>query len=722
MARHIDDPAAVPPYKVLLLRGKVAISPGETFSVPFEAPADGGCVRFRFDVVDSDAAVSFAVVQAGNGAVLHTTKGTGRRGECSLPAGGELCLVRWENVVSLFAGLFSSERPNVSYEVEVLPQAHLDLVQRKRLVRLAESGGGDLRSLGATLERLPASSTDDRGRTPLHGAAAWGHVDAVALLLNANAPLEATCREGRTPLLDACVHCQVGTMVGLLAAGASASAIDARGRNALHLVAASGRSGEAILEACGLILDLGPRGHALTRQLCAPSAGRIDAGAPGGTTPLVHAAAAGQTRLCSTLLAAGVDVNECDGQALAAAARCGHDATVRALLAAGADPTLETEVSGSALHTAAGAGHVSLVRLLSAELAQRASESAHLLRTDGAWRSPLLCAAAGGHGESVEVLVAAGSPVEQADREGNTPLLSACAVGEPKAVSVLLQAGADPRRRNSSGKDALCCAAAGGHLPLLPLLLPACTDRLVDAMVQAAAAGQGKTAVALVELCPLPLPLREVANGRGEAPSAAHEACELLVRAIWERCSEEEAAASAPPTTQRRSPSTSPYYTTPAPSVEDYGAAVVARAVPQRSYSSPPLRQPAFTSQTGKRGLGVEAAGCVAAARAAASQGPPSPSAVPMGAESRAEGTGCGAAASPTGTGTGAGTGAGTSGTWPMPSHAASQLSPLTPGVEGDGEVLELDLKDIQELIRQELDGDSDDDDVSGGRGRRAAL
>ena len=50
-----------------------------------------------------------------------------------------------------------------------------------------------------------------------------------------------------------------------------------------------------------------------------------------------------------------------------------------------------------------------------------------------------------------------------------------------------------------------------------------------------------ETAVALVELCPLPLP---PPSNAAREPDAAHEACERLVRAIWVRCCEEHAAAA----------------------------------------------------------------------------------------------------------------------------------------------------------------------------------
>ena len=185
---------------------------------------------------------------AGNGeatgaAVLHTADGTGCQGsgEANLSVGGTMCLARWEasaNVLSLFSGLMSTyEPPTLTYEVEVVPSTHLALVQRQRVVQLAERGR--VEELRAVLAGLGVGAADDRGRTALHGAAAAGHAAAVGLLLTLRAPLEYRGHDGRTPLLEACARRRVDAIVSLLDAGADLAAVDAVGRNALHLVVAA---------------------------------------------------------------------------------------------------------------------------------------------------------------------------------------------------------------------------------------------------------------------------------------------------------------------------------------------------------------------------------------------------------------------------------------------------------------------------------------------------
>lgn len=192
------------------------------------------------------------------------------------------------------------------------------------------------------------------------------------------------------------------------------SATDAAGRNALHLAArqpgvegtaaVASDSAAAVLVARQL-LDAAASRHPM-ELLCALSAE--------GVTPLVYAAASGLTELVSALLGAGASATECDGASMIAAARHGRLECARVLMDGGAEGTYMPGPEGSAMHVAAGSGRAELLRLLLERITPASPDEpkeAVLLRTDGSWRSPLLCAAAGGHGSCVEILVAAGSPI-----------------------------------------------------------------------------------------------------------------------------------------------------------------------------------------------------------------------------------------------------------------------------------------------------------------------
>jgi ankyrin repeat protein len=69
------------------------------------------------------------------------------------------------------------------------------------------------------------------------------------------------------------------------------------------------------------------------------------------------------------------------------------------------------------------------------------------------WWTPLHFAAQAQAPSAIEVLVAAGAPVDAADGQGNTPLWRAvlCSQGEGATIGLLLEAGADPDRGNGHG-------------------------------------------------------------------------------------------------------------------------------------------------------------------------------------------------------------------------------------------------------------------------------
>ncbi len=507
----------------LKFRGRsVDLAAGDKFELPFESPLGGCVVRYTFMVHDG-LQLHFSVLDEA-GTPLCTLQSASAEGETAVPTG--MHRIVWDNTHLLaFSGFV---RPRAfTYEIIVMPCERLALRARQRLIGLVLHGAID--DVRAGLEpggALHSSvlEADELGRTLLHAAAARGSVEVIDELLHLGAPLEACTTQERTPFLEACARACVGGMASLLRAGASVAAVDARRQNAMHLLCnCSSPVGAG---------DDGGHEQGLRMLLRAPGlpAPHLEATDLAGDTPLMCAARSGLLLCCRMLLSAVRRDRDRDEAALYAAATHGRLRCATLLVECGARPVCDNGEERSALHGAAGAGHIEVLRFLLDECAALdGGVGTALLRTDGMWRSPLLCACAAGQGEVVEFLVdSMHAPLEQRDAAGNTPLLAACSAGDPKAVAVLLRAGADPRRRNRSGRDALCCAAVGGHVPVLPLLLPACGDRLPDALVQAAGEGEARTALALVELCPLPLPMMK-------SPGA----CAQLVDAFWRRTSEE---------------------------------------------------------------------------------------------------------------------------------------------------------------------------------------
>jgi len=94
--------------------------------------------------------------------------------------------------------------------------------------------------------------------------------------------------------------------------------------------------------------------------------------------------------------------------------------------------------------------------------------------------SRLLAAARAGDVERVRALVPpAGNPEEDGPRDardGITPLMAAAAAGHEQVVEVLLARGADAAKRDAQGRWAAAYARAGGH-PCLAKRLDTVVDK-----------------------------------------------------------------------------------------------------------------------------------------------------------------------------------------------------------------------------------------------------
>jgi len=182
---------------------------------------------------------------------------------------------------------------------------------------------GDLDRLDAALRAgaHPAAPGSFFGYTPLHAAAAMGHLPLVARLLAAGAPVEARAEDGATPLLAAAAQHGPNTapaIGALIVAGADLEArLSERGERAVHLAAQAGRA------------------EALARLLGAGAA--VDAATAEGFRALHMAAELGRADLVTLLLGAGADpaAPSASGHTPAAlAAAKGHAALAAALAAA----------------------------------------------------------------------------------------------------------------------------------------------------------------------------------------------------------------------------------------------------------------------------------------------------------------------------------------------------------------------------------------------------
>ncbi|MCX6930547.1 MAG: ankyrin repeat domain-containing protein, partial [Verrucomicrobia bacterium] len=190
----------------------------------------------------------------------------------------------------------------------------------------------------------------------------------------------------------------------------SQSTLGLAGTNAIHS-AASGSNVVAVRR----LLEANPR---LVNQRDA-----------NGTTPLLIAAAFGQTEVVRLLLSRGAVVsatNAAGFTALLQAAAQDHPATVRVLLEAGADPNQPGPGGATALFTAALVGSTEATRIL---LAAGAKPD---LAYPESQQTALHVAAMRGFADVVELLLAHDAQVNRKDRLGAAPLHYAARAFQPE--------------------------------------------------------------------------------------------------------------------------------------------------------------------------------------------------------------------------------------------------------------------------------------------------
>ena len=263
-------------------------------------------------------------------------------------------------------------------------------------------------------QKASADPPDNHGITPLMYAAEIGSVDAMRLLLDRGADVNAQNAFGSTALMWSVSDAAKVRL--LLDHGAQVNTAAKSGRTALIIAAFTNPSAEVVrlLLAKGAKVDVMDRRH---------------------VTPLN-------------------------------AATFGNDtATVRLLLEAGADiDTPDTFIGLTPLMNAAGNRNVEAVKLLLAKGAKvnavSKTEGLPKIQTGtvefGGW-TPLLMASAFGPPEAVKMLLDAGARIDAQDYRGFTPLMLAVGTDryDRRIVNMLLAHGADLRPTNHAGETAL---------------------------------------------------------------------------------------------------------------------------------------------------------------------------------------------------------------------------------------------------------------------------
>ncbi|MGY3229012.1 ankyrin repeat protein [Luteibacter sp. HA06] len=227
-----------------------------------------------------------------------------------------------------------------------------------------------------------ASATDAEGNTPLHGAVLGAEPTVAAMLLDAGASVDAVNAAGDTPLAIACRAANWALARFLLEHGAKPAPVggepalvaaagiaddDAEGvkvllrhKGPVNAVNASGRT--ALIAAAA-------EGHEQIARALLQANANPNLADRHGTTALMEAARAGAHGIVQLLAEANADASPRDGHGrdaltLASQSPRAQAATVRALLALGAQPKEPGADGRSALDHAAAAGRWDFVALL----------------------------------------------------------------------------------------------------------------------------------------------------------------------------------------------------------------------------------------------------------------------------------------------------------------------------------------------------------------------
>ncbi len=318
--------------------------------------------------------------------------------------------------------------------------------------------------------RADVNARDARARTPLHSAVRESLTDVVKILIAAGADVEARTSRGETPLRLAIEADNTDSVRCLLEANA-----DPKSAPRLEYVIQHSNTEivKLLLEAGADVQAGEPLAAAVQKRSTEMVKLLLDRGTDpnrrlkNGQTLLEEAAKAGRLKSVELLLDAGADVNS--GQPLAAAAQGANEKLVELLLNRGADPNRRSTGGVTPLQNAARHGNVEVARLL-------LNAGADVNARDASGYTALHFAASQPQLEVTVLLLGRGADPNLRDTRGNAPLHKAIENDRYRLIQLLASKGADVEARDQRGRTPLTTTAAAGDIEAIKILLATSAD------------------------------------------------------------------------------------------------------------------------------------------------------------------------------------------------------------------------------------------------------
>ena len=266
-------------------------------------------------------------------------------------------------------------------------RAHVGLTPLLATTRACHEGRPEMVTSLIANGADPARADTD-GNTPLHHAALCAEPAVAAILIDAQAPLEARNREQATPLATAAAAANWPVLRFLAEHGAQADAAmpaaagiaDDDPEGVRILLKHKGRATAVDALGRSALLHAARENHVEITRVLLDANADVALADRYGTTPLMEAARAGAADVVALLAEKNPDVNTCDQHGrtalmLACQSPRANAACVRALLELGADPARKGSDGRSAIDQASAVGRWDLVALMDPDAALPASHA-----------------------------------------------------------------------------------------------------------------------------------------------------------------------------------------------------------------------------------------------------------------------------------------------------------------------------------------------------------